>query len=87
MLGMSLVRLPFAKEQPFCRNLSQKFLNTQKKRPQEATHKNKNSLYEHLRTPLKACPQRTLLRNQSKGMILPGTQFVIGQEIPANYIV
>jgi hypothetical protein len=32
-----------------------------------------------------ACPQRTLLRNNSNGTILPYTRFAFGQEISANY--
>ncbi len=34
-------------------------------------------LYERLRTPLEACPQRTLLRNESKGTITPRTRFTL----------
>ncbi len=66
---------------------SQKFLNTQKMELQETTRKNQILLYKCLRTPLEARPQRTLLRNESKGTILPCTWFAIGQEVPANYIV
>jgi hypothetical protein len=39
------------------------------------TCKNKILLYEHLRMPSGACPQQMLLRNKSKGMILPCMQF------------
>jgi hypothetical protein len=52
---------------------------------QEKTHENKILSHEHLRTLLEACPQRMLLTNNSKGMILPCTQFTFGQEIQANY--
>jgi hypothetical protein len=87
MLGMSPVRLPFCEGKTFPSEPSQKFLDKQKKGPQETTCKHKILLYKRLLTPLDACPQMSLLRNESKGTIPPCTQFAIGQEIPPSYIV
>jgi hypothetical protein len=85
MLGMSLVRLPFCVGAAVPSESSQKFLDLQKLGPQETTRKNKILLYKRLRMLPKARPQWPLLRNKSKGMILPLTQFTSKQEIPANY--
>ncbi len=46
----------------------------------------KKLLYRRLPTPLEACPQRTLLSNESKGMVLPFAWNAIGQDILANFI-
>jgi hypothetical protein len=85
MLGMSLVRLPFREGTAILLESSRKFLELQKEGPQEITCDNKILLYERLRTPLEACLQWMLLRNESKGTILPHTRFAFGQGIPANY--
>ncbi len=81
MLGMFLVRLPFAKEQPICQNLLRSFL-THKQRDR------KNQLFfffffEHPHMLSEACPQRTLLRNEPKGTIPPRMWFAIGQRNPS----
>jgi hypothetical protein len=55
---------------------SQKFLGLQRFGPQEKTRENIILLYKRLRTPSEACPQRMLLRNKSKGTILPRMQFM-----------
>jgi hypothetical protein len=85
MLGMSLVRLPFCVGTSVPSEASQKFLDSQRLGPREKTRKNKILLYKRPLMPSEACPQRTFLRNESKGMILPSTQFASKQEIPANY--
>jgi hypothetical protein len=85
MLGMSLVSLPFRVGTAVPSESSQKFLDLQKLGPQEKTCETKILLYKRLRTISKACPQRTLLRNESKGTIPPSTRFASKQEIPANY--
>jgi hypothetical protein len=85
MLGMSLKTILFPKGTAIPSESSQKYLDLQKKGLQEINCKNKNLLYKHLRTPSEACPQWTLLRNESKEKILPGKQFVFWQEIPSNY--
>jgi hypothetical protein len=82
---MSLVRLPFRVGTAVPSESYQKFLDLQKLGPQETTCKNKISLYKHLHMPSEAPPQRTLLRNESKGTILQCTRFASKQEIPANY--
>jgi hypothetical protein len=75
MLGMSLVRLPFRVGTAIPTESSQEILDLQKLGPQETTRKNKILLYKRLRTPSEACPQQTLLRNESKGTIWPSTRF------------
>ncbi len=85
MLGMSLVRLPFCIGIAIKLESSQTFLDSQKLGPQGTTRKNKISLYNHLCRLLEACPQLMLLRNKSKAMIPPCTQFASKQEFPANY--
>jgi hypothetical protein len=87
MPGMSLARLLFVKGQPFCWNLLKMYYNFQEMRLQGTTRGNKNLLYGRLLMLLEAYPQQTLLKNKSKGTILPLTCNVFGQEIPANYIV
>jgi hypothetical protein len=82
---MSLVKLPFCVGTAIPSESSQKFLDLQQLGQQEKTHENKILLYKRLRMPLEACPQWMLLRNKSKGTILPRTQFASKQEIPANY--
>ncbi len=73
-LGASLVRLPFCVGTAVPSESSLKLLDSRKLGRQEKTHENKISLYEHLRTPSEACPQRKLLRNESKGTVPPCTR-------------
>ncbi len=74
---MSLVRLPFRVGTSIPLETSQQFLNLRRLGPREKTRKNKILLYKHLRTPSEACPQRMLLRNESKGTITPRMQFAL----------
>jgi hypothetical protein len=85
MLGMSLVRLPFCVGTAVPSESSQKFLDLQKLGLQENTRVNKILLYKRLCMLSEASPQRMLLRNKSKGTILPHMRFTSKQEIPANY--
>ena len=64
----------FAQEHLFRRNLLSS-VSTCEKRDREKKLAKKISFYERLRTPSEACPQRTLLRNESKGTITPRTRF------------
>ncbi len=73
MLGMSLVRLPFYKGTAIPLEPSRRVFDTQKVGLQETTCKMKISLYDCLRMLPEAFPQWTLLRNKSKGTVLPRT--------------
>jgi hypothetical protein len=73
--GMSLARLPFCTGTSVPSEPYQQCLDLRRSGPREKLAKIKVLLYERLRMPSEACPQRTLLRNKSKGTITPCTCF------------
>jgi hypothetical protein len=73
--GMSLEDYRFAQEHLFRRNLLSSVSTRERRDRKKKLAKIKVLLYERLRTPSEACPQRMLLRNESKGMITPCTRF------------
>jgi hypothetical protein len=65
----------FAQEHLFLRNLLSSVSTCEDWDRKNKLAKIKVSLYERLRMPSEACPHRTLLRNESKGMITPRMRF------------
>ncbi len=76
MLEVCLLQdYPFAQEHLFRQKLLSSVSTCEDRDREKNLVKIKVLLYERLRMPSEACPQRTLLRNKSKGTITQRTRF------------